>query len=304
MTQAVPTGPAGSIYDQYAPLYRAAGFRVVPIAPGTKYPGAHTAFGNYVALAQWTTRDPVTAPQPNAGIGLICGDPLVAADIDSNDEALGIELIDALIVPPGGVTITKIGQRGQTLLLRPPSGVAVKSRKFLIDGKTVFEMLAEGRQTVLPPTIHPDLKAPYRWGNGATPLNTELSAMASLREDWEARVEEILGRRGYQPEPPAAETPHDESSPFQQINALALDNLPEWVPALELYKCHRGRGYVNYEAVALWRSSTEGNPPEKRKPNLKISTKGIKDFGTGKGYSPLDLIMAARAAAAQERGRR
>jgi hypothetical protein len=300
MTEAVPTGPAGSIYDQYAPLYRAAGFRVVPIAPGTKYPGAHTGFGNYVALAQWTTREPVIEPQPNAGLGLICGDPLVAADIDSNDEALGIELIDALIAPPGGVTITKIGQRGQTLLLRPPAGIPVKSRKFLIDGKTVFEMLAEGRQTVLPPTIHPDIKEPYRWGNGATPLNTELSAMAMLREDWEQRVEEVLSRRGYQPELPTTENPHDESSPFQQINTLALDNLPEWVPALELYKCRRGRGHQNYEAVALWRPSTEGNPPEKRKPNLKISTKGIKDFGTGKGYSPLDLIMAARGCSLNE----
>src|SRR5262245_7971237 len=296
---AAAAATANSVYDQYAPLYRAANYRVVPIAPGTKYPGTHTGFGNYVALAQWTTREQITEPQPNAGIGMICGDPLVAADIDTDDEALGVELIDALVAS-GGTVITKIGKRGQTLLLRPTSGAAVKSRKFLIDGKCMFEMLAEGRQTVLPPTIHPDLKSPYRWGNGATPLNTAIEDMAVLREDWEARVEEALGRRGYQPEPTEPERPLDDGSPFRQINTLALENLPEWIPQLELYRCRRGRGYPNYEAVPLWRPSTTGRPAEQRKLNLKISKRGIKDFGTGKGYSPIDLVMAARGRSLDE----
>jgi AAA domain-containing protein/bifunctional DNA primase/polymerase-like protein len=299
MADSATAATAASVFDQFSPLYTAAGYRTVPIAPNTKYPGIHTGFGNYVALAQWTTREQITEPQPNAGIGMICGDPLVAADIDTDDEALGIEVIDALVTSRG-VVVTKIGKRGQTLLLRPPSGTTVKSRKFLIDGKVVFEMLAEGRQTVLPPTEHPDLKAPYRWGNDATPLNTALGDMAVLREDWEARVEEVLSKRGYQPELTEPARPFDDKSPFQQINTLALDNLPEWVPALGLYKCRRGRGYPNYEAVALWRPSTSGRPAEQREPNLKISKRGIKDFGTGKGYSSLDLVMAARGCSLDE----
>src|SRR5262245_18676155 len=62
--------------------------------------------------------------------------------------------------------------------------------------------------------------------------------------------------------------------------------------ALNLYSCRRGRGFQNYEAIAIWRPSQ--NPLEERRANLKISSKGIVDFGTGKGYSPLDLVMAAR----------
>jgi hypothetical protein len=175
----------------------------------------------------------------------------------------------------------------------------VRSRKFLINGATAFEMLAEGRQTVLPPTMHPDLKAPYRWGNGATPLNTELQQVAVLRGDWEERVEAVLGRYGYEPEPPKDEQrTFDDTSPFQQINNLAMANLPEWVPALELHSCRRGRGHQNYEAIAIWRPSQ--NPLEERRANLKISSKGITDFGTGKGYSPLDLVMAARACTLNE----
>jgi AAA domain-containing protein/bifunctional DNA primase/polymerase-like protein len=297
MAEMTAAAPAASVFDDYAPLYRAAGFRVVPIAPNTKYPGVHQGFGSYIALVGWPTSN-ITDPQPGAGIGLICGEPLIAADIDSDDEGLGIELIDAL-TDGCGTTITKTGKRGQTLLLRPPPDVKVRSRKFLINGATAFEMLAEGRQTVLPPTVHPDLKAPYRWGNGATPLNTELQQIAVLRSDWEERVETVLAKYGYEPEPPKDEQrAFDDTSPFQQMNNLAMANLPEWVPALNLYNCRRGRGFQNYEAIAIWRSSQ--NPLEERRTNLKISSKGIVDFGTGKGYSPLDLVMASRACTLNE----
>src|SRR5262249_42828178 len=103
-------------------------------------------------LAKWCRTEGVGVLRGGSGVGLICGDPLIAADIDSDDESLGVELIDAL-TDSNGIVITKTGRRGQTLLLRPPPDVTVRSRKFLINGATVFEMLAEGRQTVLPPTI-------------------------------------------------------------------------------------------------------------------------------------------------------
>src|SRR5262249_51514295 len=126
MTGMATAALAASIFDDFAPLYRAAGFRVVPIAPNTKYPGIHQGFGPYIALVGWPTSH-VTDPQPGAGIGLICGDPLIAADIDSDDEALGVELIDAL-TESNGIVITKTGKRGQTLLLRPPADMTVRSR--------------------------------------------------------------------------------------------------------------------------------------------------------------------------------
>ena len=83
-------------------------------------------------------------------------DPVAAAGEESV-LCSGVErsIIDAL-TDGCGTTITKAGKRGQTLLLRPPPDVKVRSRKFLINGATAFEMLAEGRQTVLPPTVHPD----------------------------------------------------------------------------------------------------------------------------------------------------
>jgi hypothetical protein len=61
---------------------------------------------------------------------------------------------------------------------------------------------------------------------------------------------------------------------------------------LGLYSLRRTRD--GYAAVATWRPSNTGQSPEKRKRNLLISHKGIVDFGAGpRGYSPIDLVMAA-----------
>jgi hypothetical protein len=48
-----------------------------------------------------------------------------------------------------------------------------------------------------------------------------------------------------------------------------------------------------YKAVATWRPSSSGRPESKRATNLTIRYDGIKDCGDNKGYTPLDLIMAA-----------
>ena len=50
--------------------------------------------------------------------------------------------------------------------------------------------------------------------------------------------------------------------------------------------------------MATWRPSSKGRPDNVRKSNLKIVSAGIRDFGAGgvgngRGYTPLDLVMAA-----------
>src|SRR5262249_4226273 len=84
-------------------------------------------------------------------------------------------------------------------------------------------------------------------------------------------------------------------------NAVALKNLPKWVPDLNLFRWRRRRGqHASYEAVATWRPSRTGRVSEERKLNLKISPLGIVDFGDGRGYSPLDLVMAAKECSLSE----
>jgi hypothetical protein len=85
-----------------------------------------------------------------------------------------------------------------------------------------------------------------------------------------------------------------DDNPCAELNAAALKNLPAWVQALLPDAKRRSGRYPAYDAVNPSRPSSTGRPYERRNRNLGIVGSGIKDFGTGKGYSPLDLVMAVR----------
>jgi hypothetical protein len=89
----------------------------------------------------------------------------------------------------------------------------------------------------------------------------------------------------------------DSDSPFRELNELALKNLDAWVPDAGIYKCQGQRGrYRSYTGVAQWRpSTTHGTDLDKRNRNLKICSSGIRDFGDNRGYTPIDLVMAAKS---------
>ena len=158
--------------------------------------------------------------------------------------------------------VCKEGRRGFTSFF--VSDHEIPSKDFKVSKKCVVQVLSVGRQTVLPPSVHPDTGRQYVWMTDHTLVNTRIENLPELPPD-------------------------------SALNKTALRDLEAWVPALGPYNCRRRSGrYASYEAVATWRPSTEGRPNEQRKPNLKISGKGIKDFGVDKGYSPIDLVMAAR----------
>jgi P4 family phage/plasmid primase-like protien len=56
----------------------------------------------------------------------------------------------------------KVGKPGKWTAFFRPNGIA---RNFTVEryGITVFEILYDGRQTILPPSIHPDTNKPYEW---------------------------------------------------------------------------------------------------------------------------------------------
>jgi AAA domain/Bifunctional DNA primase/polymerase, N-terminal len=290
----------GSVYNEFAPKLAAQGYYPVPIGPGTKAPHRYVPSKKQFKLwAGWHEYPrPIETPQPGAGIGVRTGDGVVAFDYDDEDAAL----IIAEVFPSSSVN--KEGQRGFTPFYR--SSRPISSEDWVdANGKVVLQILSRGRQTVIPPTVHPDTGVPYKWTNGRSLYDTRLDELPELPEDYRERLLQL----GYVPrkekrhkEPPLhdgggyEEMYEGESeSPFQEINDLAMRDFAKWVPDLNLYGCRRLRGrYPTYEAVATWRPSNTGRPLEKRKRNLSISGKGISDFGTGRGYSPLDLVMAAR----------
>ena len=290
-------------YAQCAERLIERGFAAVPIMPGTKRPGFFFA-GMWIGLANWQKRfsggpPPATERERwaagDAGVGVVAGQAshgLIAVDIDSEDPAIQATL--RTVLPP--THVRKTGARGETLFYHGP-GIA-QSQSWNIAGKRIVDLIGPGRQTVLPPTIHPDTGTPYRWSGSESLEDLQPHELPTLPADIAEQITAALLPLGYRPEPPPHE--HNNSSnggdggsdnPHRQLNDEALANLDAWVPALMLYRCRRTQ--KGYEAVPTWRSSTTGRELEKRHLNLKIVPEGIRDFGADQGYTPLDLVMAA-----------
>ena len=295
-----------SIYDVNASWLRTRGYYVHPIGPGTKEPQYFVpSTGKYEGIRGWThlARPMETSPQPGAGIGLRTGKQpngewVAAIDWDNEDAAIASMDVPELTSP-----ISKQGKRGFTTFHR--SANEVPSRDFRIGDVVAVQVLSDGRQTVLPPTVHPETGRPYTWSDKWTLYNCNVGDLPALPDDYVERIENILCPLGYEPEPEKPQTnghAAEEESPFQELNDRAISNLAAWVPDLNLYGCRRLCGRTaSYEAVATWRDSTTGRPLEQRKRNLRISgSRGIKDFGTGEGFSPINLVMRARGCARAE----
>jgi hypothetical protein len=108
--------------------------------------------------------------QGSFGLGVACGYAgLVAIDIDTEDPAI----IAAVrkVLPESAVA--KRGKKGRTDFYCDPSAEVV-NRKFRgREGRVpIVEILAVGSQTVLPPTIHPDIGEPYVWLGESTLFDT------------------------------------------------------------------------------------------------------------------------------------
>jgi hypothetical protein len=252
--------------------------------------------------AKWSAELPVTEEEfekwcvSDAGIAILLGQisgDAVGIDIDTTDPKIHTAILEA--IPPSPVR--KQGAKGETLFYRASEPLPSKTWK--IAGETIVELLSTGRQTVLPPTIHPDTNQPYRWLTADTMESVPPAELPELTAAVIERLTEVLRPFGYQAEPerePSVQVTNDDfpEGPFDHLNKLALANLDMWVPALNLPKCQRTRD--GYKAVASWRPSSTRRLLDKRGLNLSIVRDGIVDFGDGrKGYTPIDLVMAASA---------
>jgi AAA domain/Bifunctional DNA primase/polymerase, N-terminal len=290
------------MYDENAPALVANGYHPHPVSP----PGFEPAkvpvrfvpeLGKFVLLKGWTTAPVLTSRQPGANIGVRCGSGLINFDYDDDDAALKIS--EAFESSP----VCKAGKRAFAPFYR--ADFPVPSEDFYDnDGRLVLQILSDGKQCVIPPSIHPETKEPYRWTNGHSLYDTRVSELPPLPQDYRER----LKRLGYVPsrKPKKPETVNPETGEnkdgdgddrFSEIKQAALKNLAAWVPDLGLYGLKRnpGRG-ASFRSVASFRPSKTGRPNEQRDLNLNIHPRGITDEGdNGKGYSAIDLVMVCRS---------
>jgi hypothetical protein len=150
---------------------------VIPIEPGAKapakelvgWPGYLTNLPNPQTRNDWCTR------LGHYGLGLLLGDELVRdyvlVGVDVDDDAL-VAVTEAII---GGSVLAKVGKKGRTFFVIVPKNPKLKPTQ-LRDGdkKGKIDILASGKMTVLPPSLHPETGEPYRWiGTPLTDCNFE-----------------------------------------------------------------------------------------------------------------------------------
>jgi len=245
MTQPATT-PSPSPFSSVSATLAEMGLAVMPCGPGTKFPGRYTSADGWFTAYDWQKyceRLPTSFELdvwdrwPDAGVCLALGRSsapgglqLIAVDIDSDDPVVVAAIRSAL---PGS-PVRKRGAKGETEFYLAPA--SVPNRPYNDAGKVrLLDLLGHGRQTVLPPSIHPSTNQPYVWTTLDTLENFSTSDLPILPADIADRLGEALAQFGYEAPPVLANgeaDPNVEASTHRQLNDAALANLAAWVPSL------------------------------------------------------------------------
>ena len=246
---------------------------------------------------------------PDANIGLVLGSPAgrdaddrqlftISVDVDADCPDAVADITSAIPHSPMRVA----GKKNFKAFYRAPATVVSRSfddarvpagqglPRRLVDVLTGYAP----RQAIVAPSRHPESQADYQWLAG--PVRAD--ELPIFDEGDMDRLVETLQMHGYDPEvsgqgraerKPYVPADHDEDDVFDRVKAAALDDIGAWIHDVPgLYGLRPARG--GYEAVNTLRSSSSGQPLERRKRNLSIQSSGIKDFGSGDTFSAIDLV--------------
>lgn len=295
----------------------ALGWHPIPLMPADcgrdgagKAPGEHK-FGQWWGMSEWQRfRDRLPTEferrlwaerWPGANVGLVLGARIGDAQVVALDiDAVDFDTYDAIARAAPASPMVKRGRKGETRFYR--AAATLKTQQWRDAKRAMLAEFLTGqdtRQTVVPPSVHPDTGTPYVWLAG--PVSpSDLPLLTT--EDVASLVEtlELLGGRAVSAEAPPqrAQRVADGGNYWSEVKEAALANLGAWVPELRLHGCRPARH--GFEGVATWRASSTGRPLADRKRNLSIQPGGIRDFGTGEAYTAIDLVMAANSCSQEE----
>jgi hypothetical protein len=318
MTTAAELSP----FAQAAPDLIGLGYSCLPLVPSSitrfrgrgKMPGAYVG-GHWRGFDGWEKckDSPIQGfslglamKAPGANVGMVLGTVArpglhaAAIDVDADDPAV----VDAIVRCLPASPMQKRGRKGVTLFYAAPKSITSRSfddhrisreagvPRRLVDVLTGFQT----RQTVCPPSVHPDTMQAYEWLAGPVAA----SDLPLFDDDAMTVLEETLQQFGY--DPAQARGGRGERKPYVPTDAgyttgdafdgakrAALKNVGAWIHDVDnLHGLRPARG--GFEAVSLMRDSSSGQPLAKRKRNLSIQANGITDFGTGETFSAIDLV--------------
>ena len=147
-------------FGDNAAKYIEAGYIVIPVNGKTPvytgWPKTTLEESERLANAQVNAR---------YGVGLLCGEPngIVAVDLDYYED-----YHQFLLNKLGASPVMKTGKKGVTLFYRFNGEI---SQQIQAGGQTLCDILSTGKQTVMPPSLHPVTNQPYYYQTADTLLD-------------------------------------------------------------------------------------------------------------------------------------
>ncbi|MGA7328007.1 MAG: DUF3987 domain-containing protein [Rhodomicrobium sp.] len=183
-------------FEAYAATLIANGYSPLPIKVRSKKPIPYGWSKRCETPLKDTEIAKLIRDHPAAGIGIACSyKNIVGIDNDTDRPEIMAAIKSVLPATP----VSKRGKRGCTDFFRSSKPLA--SRRFKTpDGETLVEILAAGRQTVLPPTMHPELGKPYAWLTNATLFDMRVEDLPLIPDDIASKIEAVLGNWIEKPE--------------------------------------------------------------------------------------------------------
>jgi hypothetical protein len=163
------------------------GYSPLPIKGGTKQP----------ALLAWSDRcvKPMSdaelrlSNRPGVGLGVACGyNNLIILDIDTDDPK--IQKMIARVLPK--TPVMRKGRKGFGLFFRFEGGEAPSFSLSAKDGERLIDVLGFGRQSIVPPTIHPETGKPYTWEGEGSIFNKSVFELPILTQGHLDALKEVL----------------------------------------------------------------------------------------------------------------
>jgi len=178
-----------TLFAKWAVLAWALLLRVVPLEPNTKRPAKELkGWQGYLAsLPSPETRAKWLAEYASRGWGLLLG-----SEILPGYQIIGLDVDDDRLVAAtraflqhdrqDASLVAKVGKKGQTVFARAKFSEGIKSA-VIRGGEGIgnVDLLASGKMTVMPPSIHPETGEPYRWV-GPSLLDVEFEKLPEVTD--------------------------------------------------------------------------------------------------------------------------
>lgn len=291
------TSPLNQVLDSYL----AKPLSVIPIQPSKsgctpKSPGYYDIWTkSWNGLKDWSKyADKIVSPLdiqqwrawPDTNIGLPLGGVNQIVALDFDNDILGLhEKIESIA---GVSPVKKKGAKGFTAFYKS-SGE--KNYKWSVEKQSVCELLSKGRQTVIPPSIHPSGE-PYKWITDQTLLTINIDDLPSLPADFKHQVDLLI--YGQEEERVLSTLDFSWQTPEKKdvLDALAyLDpsmDYEEWVHiGMAIQDLMGAEGFPIWD---LWSSASAKYP----KGGTAELLKKYNGFKTGTGITIKTLFKKAR----------